>query len=205
MTAATVHVTDECSRRGRPRDERLDSGIAAAAVDVLAEVGFDRFSVEEVALRAGVAKSTVYRRFPTRSDLIAGALAYLGDETALPVLQGSVRERLTALLSAIRDSTPASARGRILMHAMASRDTALAQLVHDRVLSPRAGQLRSIVEEGIASGELRRDLDVDACLPVLVGPMLYLGMWRMRESVSRLTAEQVVNLVMVGLTPANDS
>lgn len=195
-------LIDGCARRGRPRDERIDSDIVGAALGVLADVGFDRFSVEEVALRAGVAKTTVYRRFPSRGDVIAAALEALGDEVEAPGSTGSVRERLVAALGGIRQGTPDSTRGRILMHAMGSDDPGLADLVYDRVLSSRAAALRAIVRDGVISGEVRADVDVDALMSTLVGPMLYLGMWRMRDSVRRVRVEDVVDIVLRGLTPA---
>jgi AcrR family transcriptional regulator len=199
---AVVHLTP-CSRKGRPRDERLDDVIVASAIGVLADVGFDRFSVEEVAQRAGVAKTTIYRRFPSRNELITGALGQIGEECPANPLEGSVRSRLVAILTEIRESTPDSTRGRILMHAMSARDPGLAVLVHDRVLSQRSHRLRAVVAEGISTGELRDGLDVDAVMSVLVGPMLYLGMWRMRAGVDEVSVDDVVELLMTGLTRAN--
>ena len=197
-------LVDGCARRGRPRDERIDSDMVAAALAVLADVGFDRFSVEEVALRAGVAKTTVYRRFPSRGDVISAALGALGEEVEAPASGGSVRDRMVAALSGIRRGTPDSTRGRILMHAMGSDDPGLADLVYERVLSSRAAGLRAIVRDGVLSGEVRADVDVDAVMSTLVGPMLYLGMWRMRESIRQVRVEDVVDIVLRGLTPATD-
>ena len=194
-----------CARRGRPRDERIDADIVKAALAVLAEVGFDRFSVEEVAVRAGVAKTTVYRRFPSRGDVISAALEALGDEGEASPTHGSVRDRLIAALGGIRRGTPDSTRGRVLMHAMGSDDPGLAELVYDRVLSTRSAALRAIVHDGVAAGEVRADVDIDAVMSTLVGPMLYLGMWRMRESVRRVRVEDVVDIVLSGLTPATGS
>ncbi|MEI6363398.1 MAG: TetR/AcrR family transcriptional regulator [Actinomycetes bacterium] len=192
------------ARKGRPRDERIDGDIARAAIEVLADDGFDRFSVEEVALRAGVAKTTIYRRFECRSALIAAALAQLAENDPVAPAQGSVRERLVDILTAIRTNYPDSPRGRILMHAMASDDPELHGLVHERVLAPRARVLKCVIEEGIADGQLRPDLDVDAVVPILVGPMLYLGMWRTRDSARKVAVDDVVDLIMTGLTRAND-
>jgi AcrR family transcriptional regulator len=205
MTTVATAPSQSCLRKGRPRDQRIDRGIAAAALNVLADVGFARFSVEEVAQRAGVAKTTVYRRFPTRSDLIAGALEQLSEEGAGLRVEGSVRDRLVAILTAIRRSTPNSTRGRVLMHAVGSDDPELARLVHDRVLSSRSALIRSVIEDGMATGELRSDVDSDAVMAVLVGPMLYLGMWRMRDGVRRVQVDDIVDLVMTGLTRATDS
>jgi len=202
---ATAEGAAVQARKGRPRDERLDGEITQSAVAVLADDGFDRFSVEEVAVRAGVAKTTIYRRFPSRSALIEAALSRLAEDNPPTLGPGPVRDRLITVLTAIRTATPDSPRGRILMHAMASDDPRLAQLVHARVIGPRAELLLRVVDEGIASGELRADIDADAVVPLLVGPMLYLGLWRMRENVRRVEVDQVVDLIMSGLTRASGS
>jgi AcrR family transcriptional regulator len=194
-------------RKGRPRDERIDVEITSAALDLLATEGFDRFTVEAVAARAGVAKTTVYRRFPTRNDLIVGALLRLNDEIPPPPVAGPVRDRLVLVLRGIRRRTTESVRGRILMQAISEgqRDPDLAALVHQRVLAPRRQVLRDIIADGIASGELRPDVDVDTVVPVLVGPMLYLGMWSGATITQGVTVESVVDLVLSGLTRASDS
>jgi AcrR family transcriptional regulator len=194
-------------RKGRPRDERIGQDITAAALAVLSEQGFERFSVEEVAVRAGVAKTTVYRRFPTRNDLIVGALLRLNDDLPPPPPAGPVRDRLVGVLDGIRRRTTESVRGRILMQVVSEglRDPALADLVHQRVLAPRRQVLRDVITDGIASGELRDDIDTDAVLPVLVGPMLYLGMWSGSAIAEGVTVESVVDLVLSGLTRASGS
>jgi hypothetical protein len=85
------------------------------------------------------------------------------------------------------------------------RDPALADLVHQRVLAPRRQVLHDVIADGIASGELRDDIDADAVLPVLVGPMLYLGMWSGSAIAEGVTVESVVDLVLSGLTRASGS
>ena len=194
-------------RKGRPRDERIDVEITAAALDLLATEGFDRFTVEAVATRAGVAKTTVYRRFPTRNDLIVGALLRLNDEIPPPPVAGPVRGRLILVLQGIRRRTTESVRGRILMQVISEgqRDPALAALVHERVLAPRRQVLRAIIADGIASGELRPDVEIDTVVPALVGPMLYLGMWGSAEVTLGVTVESVVDLVLDGLASPADS
>lgn len=206
---ATVPVEGEAApcRKGRPRDERIDREITAAALAVLSDHGFDRFSVEEVAARAGVAKTTVYRRFPTRTDLIVGALQRLNDDLPPPPPAGPVRDRLVHVLSGVRHRMASSARGRILMQVVSEgeRDPRLVQLVHERVLAPRRALIRRVISDGIASGELRADADADAVIPVLVGPMLYLGMWDASVPERDVTVESVVDLVLSGLTRASGS
>ena len=84
-------LTGAPARTGRPRDERIDRDITTTALAVLAETGFAGFSVAEVASRAGVAKTTVYRRYPTSDDLIAATLERLNDD--LPI---ACKRRLAA-------------------------------------------------------------------------------------------------------------
>lgn len=194
-------------RKGRPRDERIDEDITAAALDLLSAEGFDRFSVEAVAARADVAKTTVYRRFPTRNDLIVGALLRLNDDLPPPPAAGPVRDRLVAVLQGIRRRTTESVRGRILIQVVSEglRDPGLADLVHQRVLAPRRQVLREVIADAIATGELRADVEVDTVVPVLVGPMLYLGMWSGSVVARGVTVESVVDLVLSGLTPASDA
>ena len=195
-------------RKGRPRDARIDRDITAAALAVLSEDGFERFSVEQVACRAGVAKTSVYRRFPSRTDLIVGALERLNDDLPPAPPPGPVRERLVHVLTGVRERVATSERGRLLMQVVAgegSRDPRLVRLVHERVLAPRRQLLRDLVLDGIAGGELRPDIDVEAVIPLLVGPMVYLGMWGAHAPQRDVTVEAVLDTVLSGLTRATCS
>jgi AcrR family transcriptional regulator len=208
MTTQASDVRDAPpGRKGRPRDQRIDRDITSAALAVLSENGFDRFSVEEVAARASVAKTTVYRRFPTRTELIVGALQRLNDD--LPPLPppGPVRDRLVHVLTGVRHRMVSSAKGRILTQVVGEigRDPALVRLVHERVLAPRRALIRSVICDGMAAGELRADIDVDVVIPVLVGPMLYLAVWDANGPEHDVAVEAVVDTVLSGLTPASGS
>jgi AcrR family transcriptional regulator len=88
------------ARRGRPRDEDADGRILAAAHELLVERGYDRFAVDEVAARAAVAKTTVYRRWPTKDHLLVALVARIQDE--VPVADtGDIRRDLGVYLTAI--------------------------------------------------------------------------------------------------------
>lgn len=192
-------------RKGRPRDERIDTQITSAALLVLADDGFERFSVEEVASRAGVAKTTIYRRFSTREQLIIGALGRLNDYLADPA-DGPIRDRLVDLLRPVRYHEPGSVASRIFMNAAGCERSAaeVGQLVRKHVLAPRREVLRSILEEGKRSGELRSDLDLELAIPILVGPMLYMKSWA-GQGESNASVESLVDVILAGMSPANDS
>ena len=67
------------------------------------------------------------------------------------------------------------------------------------MLEPRRQVLRDVLADGVAAGELREGLDPDTVIPVLVGPMLYLGMWDAMPGQGAVTVEAVVDAVLAGL------
>jgi AcrR family transcriptional regulator len=71
-------------RRGRPRDERLDQAIIAAATRLLLDVGYAAFSVDLVTSHTGVAKTTIYRRWPTKAHLVVAVIGQLQRQVANP-------------------------------------------------------------------------------------------------------------------------
>src|SRR3954462_5033445 len=103
MTQTTDRLTT-ARPPGRPRSERAAKAIIDATLDLLAEEGgVAGVSIEAVAARAGVGKTTIYRRWPNKEALIVDALAAL--KTPLPVPAGrSVREDLIALTLAMRST-----------------------------------------------------------------------------------------------------
>jgi len=206
MTAPAVADLVTGVRKGRPRDERIDQEITSAAVQELAESGFAAFSVGEVAARAGVAKTTVYRRFPAREDLIAAALERLNDDLPLVPTSGTVRQQLAVLLEGIRNRRPDSEWSRILMHAMreGADEANFAAMIHTCVLAPRHRVMRDVIEAGIASGELRADLDADTAIPILVGPMIYLSKQNVSSSLAHVSVEAVLDVILAGMTPASE-
>ncbi len=76
-------------------------------------------------------------------------------------------------------------------------------LVKDRVLAPRRRLMRDVIAAGMASGELRSDLDPDTVLPILVGSMLYLGKWAASPMAERVTVDAVLDVLMVGMAPGD--
>jgi AcrR family transcriptional regulator len=72
------------SRTGRPRSATADAAILAATRDALVELGWSKLTLGDVATRAGVAKTTLYRRWPGKNELVVDAVAALFDELELP-------------------------------------------------------------------------------------------------------------------------
>ena len=87
---------------GRPRDERADRAILAAALELMAEHGVDDLRMDDVADRARVGKATIYRRYRSKDELVAAAVGALVSEITVPTRvdgeEGSTREDLLALM-----------------------------------------------------------------------------------------------------------
>lgn len=82
---------------GRKRDEQRTDAILTAAADLLLEVGFDRFTTQDVATRAGTGKGAIYRRWPTKEALLAEAIRHM--PTAQPPVSGDPLDDLRTLVS----------------------------------------------------------------------------------------------------------
>ncbi|MCS0634180.1 TetR/AcrR family transcriptional regulator [Streptomyces sp. LP05-1] len=113
--------TSSRSRTGRPRSAEADAAILDATRAALVELGWSKLTMGDVATRAGVAKTTLYRRWASKNELVVDAVAVLFDELELPDrgslaadIEGVVRqfaallerpEAKTALMAVVAEST----------------------------------------------------------------------------------------------------
>jgi AcrR family transcriptional regulator len=165
----------EPRRRGRRRSSQAEQAILQATRELLAEGGVDRLTMERVAARAGVGKTTVYRRWRDKHEL---ALAVLLDMVqrlvSLPDLD-STREELLAFVGAAVDVLSGTLMGRV-MQGLASdlaTDADLARAFHQNVVSVRHAEVERLVQRGIARGDLRPDTDPQVAHDLLIGPLYY--------------------------------
>src|SRR3954452_12118151 len=86
---------------GRPRSTECDHAILDAALAEYAERGLDGFSVDAVAARAGVSKATIYRRYPSKVELVVAAAFTLAEEIAPVNAIGELRADLTSMLRSL--------------------------------------------------------------------------------------------------------
>jgi AcrR family transcriptional regulator len=158
---------------GRPRDPDLDRAILDATMELLAQDGFPRMSIERVAARAGVGKTTIYRRWPSKVDLVIAALARRGRVRPIRV-EGTVRERLTGLVEDLCTSVRREPTKSVLAALVAEipRDPELASAVRDVFLARRQESAFALLREGVSAGELRPDLDLELATDALVGPIM---------------------------------
>jgi AcrR family transcriptional regulator len=158
-----------------PRIERSRLQVLAAAVDLLREVGYGALTIEGVAARSGVAKSTIYRHWSSKAQVVADAFGWahgLDPQQAPP--PGPVRDRVVAILRDTIGDMAASDRLACMMPALidaAERDDEIAELAR-RVAEEKNAVLRGVLDEAVASGELQPQVDTTMLADALVGPIL---------------------------------
>ena len=198
MSTGTAEA--EAARRpGRPRSEQADQAIIDAALSLFAESGPEGLCIERVAAKAGVGKATIYRRWPGKEDLLLDAIAAL--KAALPEPAGrSAREDLVTLLGAMcRDTAdPRQARQFALLLGEGAKYPRLMARYVETVLEPRREVIRAVLRRGIASGELRPGLDVDAALFMLIGAVVA-RRGHEQHAVPPEYAERIVDELLHGL------
>jgi AcrR family transcriptional regulator len=171
MTAADA----DARRPGRPRSAEADEAILDAAADIFAERGLDGLTVEGVAARANVGKSTIYRRYPCKVDLVIAAsrsFALSGGDS--PPDTGSTRSDLRALIDwlvAMLTTTPLG-RALPMMVADRARVPELAE-AHRALVEEKRARHREVLHRAVDRGDLRADADMEAVIDAYVGPAFY--------------------------------
>ncbi len=185
------------------RSERTEAAILAATRDLLAQGGVRDLTVEGVAARSGVAKTTIYRRWRSRDEL---ALAVLIDmvQTVAPVpALGDTRSELLALVKGAVRVLGKTLMGTVMQGLVSelATNSDLALAFRERVVALRMHAVEQVLQRGIERGDLRPDIDIGLTQEMLFGPVYY----RLLLSGAPLDpglAERVVDAVMPGLINA---
>ena len=158
----------------RPRGADATASILSAALELGEEVGFDTLTIEGIADRTGVAKTTIYRRWPNVWALVMDA--FLSEVTrAAPIREkATARESFAASMKLLARAYRGQ-QGKIMQPLLgrAQVDERLRDAVKTRWVEPRRQIAREIVRRGVANGELRPGLDPDVVLDALYGPLYH--------------------------------
>jgi AcrR family transcriptional regulator len=147
--------------------------ILDAALEVLADVGYDRLTMDAVAQRAKASKATLYRRWNSKATLVVEALARAKGAPVLPDTGDLRTDLLTAFcgMGGLTDHDTTATLGAVMT--AVSTDPEFAQEFRKQVVEPKARGSRLIFERARDRGELRDDLDLDIVVPALAGIVLH--------------------------------
>ena len=185
---------------GRPRSVRADEAIVQATLDLLAEGNsIEALSIEAIAARAGVGKATIYRRWPGKDALLLDALRTLKGAPPEPAGH-SVRDDLVLLVGAVGHNVdPRAAKIMPCLVPEVNRSPDHYQL-YQNIIEPRRRLMRDVLRRGVASGELRADLDIELAMALLSGPMVVQRVLRWHPELDDgILPERIVDGVLEGL------
>jgi AcrR family transcriptional regulator len=182
------------------RAARVRAAVLDAAAELLTDGGYDQLSVEDVAARAGVHKTTVYRRWPTKAGLIADAVS-VHSEQNVPIpdtgtLLGDLQAFARAIVANIA-SEGGTRRSRSIVAAAATSDDLTAGM--HSFWAERLDSSATIVERAIERGELAPEADANLIIETVIGP-LWVRLLLTGEPISDDLADRVAELVTVGAT-----
>lgn len=188
---------------GRPRSERADKAIIESTLALLVEEGgVGGVSIEAVAARAGVGKTTIYRRWPNKEALIIDALASL-KEPEPELGGGSVRDDLIALAGALGVQQDDRQRVGVYWSVFGNGDKhpeLHRRFIRD-VVEPRRERMRAVLRRGIETGELRSDIDIDLVMWLIMGAVVNRARAWGIGPVPEDFAERLVDTALRGLSP----
>jgi AcrR family transcriptional regulator len=197
-----MSVPTEPTLRGRPRDPRRREAILRAAVELVAEVGYDRMTVEAIATRAGVSKPTIYRRWPAgKKAIVLDALRTKhADADALPD-QGSLRADLLALLQAMVEHIHEDAHlaGGLISQLRNSEE--LSTLLRDEVVVHERCRIDNLLARAVTRGELSPDARITPLFHDLAGSVVFSRAVITGESLDRAFLFELVDHVLLPVLP----
>ncbi len=182
------------------RSERTRIAILDATRELLAEGGVATLTVEGVAARAGVAKTTIYRRWRGKDELALAVLVDMVESvTSTPDLGDARRELIRFVGKAVKILN-STLMGRVMQGLVSdlATDPELADAFRARVVTLRIDETRRVVDRGVARGELRPDIDIELAHELLFGPVYYRLLLSGGPLEGRF-AEQIVDALMPGL------
>lgn len=177
------------------RVERSRHTVLTTAFELLSEGGVASFTVDEVARRSGVAKTTIYRHWPTREALVIDACSRMIAEQEAPDT-GSLEGDVTTILLEIAHLLPTANWSFVLPSIVdtAERNPEFAE-IHSRIQRGHAAPLREVLQRAADRGELSAHADVSTIVAALLGPLFY-RRWFSREPIDDQFVESIIKRVL---------
>jgi AcrR family transcriptional regulator len=151
----TSQATQPGPAPGRKRDASRDDALCQAALELLAEVGYDRLTIDAVAARAGAGKATCYRRWAGKAELTVDAIGRMKAQPELPDT-GTLRGDLVELTCHFHDTEDAAFRTDVQAGLVSGlvRDAKLREVFAEQFIAPRKAVFRTVFQQAVERGEI---------------------------------------------------
>lgn len=159
---------------GRPRSVQSHQAMLQATLELLGEVGFEAMSIDAIAARAGVGKTTIYRRYSGKEELVADAIESIRQDVVIPDT-GNLWSDIDGLIdnAAQITLTPLGRQTVAMIISSASSNSQFAQIYWDKYLQPRRQAFAIVLERAKARTEIQEDLDPGLVFDTMSAIMLY--------------------------------
>ncbi len=183
-----------------PRSQRTEAAILAATRDLLAQGGVRELTVEGVAARSGVAKTTIYRRWRSKDELALAVLIEMVKTVAPVPARGDTRAELVALVQGAVRVLGKTLMGTVMKGLVSelAANPDLARAFREQVVALRRQEVERVLQRGIERGELRPDVDIDLTQEMLFGTLYYRLLFS-GAPLNRALAERIVDAVLPAL------
>jgi|1186.fasta_scaffold17543_1 AcrR family transcriptional regulator len=188
----------EAARPGRRPNPARGNAIRAAVVEILASDGYAGLTMDAVAVLAGVSKATIYRRWPTKTELLVSVIDHASDETLTVRDTGSLRDDLVHLIAALADilGGPGGAASRALLFGAAS-DPAIGRAFRSGPMDRWGAAFGAAFRRAVDRGELTPDAATSYAAES--GPGILVQRWTVGRPIDPSMAEDVVDEVVLPL------
>lgn len=194
-------MTDSRKSRVKLTQARGDAfvrPVLRASLERLAEVGFDRFSIPEVAALAGANKTSVYRRWPTKEALIGDALRAAMDQADEARSSGSLRKDLIELARKLGEFLTSNAGRSVMRILLSAADNTDLRAIATSAYGDTSRRAAWIaMDEAVKRGELKEEIDPSTVLFTMAGALIH-RVWVEKAGLNEAFFEAVVDLVLNG-------
>jgi AcrR family transcriptional regulator len=185
---------------GRPRSQASHQAILQATLSLLGELGFEGMSIEAIAARAGVGKTTIYRRYTNKEELVADAIESIRQDLVIPNT-GSLWSDIDELIeNAAQISLNPLARQTVAtIISSALSNTQFAQIYWTKYLQPRRQAFAIVIERAKVRNEISADLDPGLVFDAMSGIMLYSLVFQPTSESWQAYVRRALDLFLKGL------
>ncbi len=184
------------------RGAATEQAILQATRELLVEGGVQHLTIEGVAARSGVAKTTIYRRYRDKDDLALSVVLDMVEQVILPELENT-RAELVQFVSGAVDQLGSTLMGRVMQGLVSDLaiDPDLASAFQERVVSVRDAEVSRLIARGIERGDLAADTDEVTAHELLIAPVYY-RLLLSGDPLDHAFAERIVDATMRAFAPS---
>lgn len=198
IVGCMTQTAEECEQAS-PWSPR-EAEILAVTLGLLQEHGYDQLTVDAVANAARASKATVYRRWPSKAELVLAAFTEGVRQVAVPPNTGTLRTDLLSLGETISQESARHASTIRAVMVEVSRNPALNNAMQHQFLDQRKAMIQHVLRQAVDRGEIAEDVITDELWDLLPGYLIFRSIVQSRPPTRRTVQEFVDGFLMPGLT-----